>query len=119
MRVAIETQKTLNLARWAFAPNQTKQIELHIYPVLMGGRTRKIKLYDCHLLKWNNQFRAEGTQPMHEILHISAGGVKDNNSRTEYSAPWRKTFDVEYVEPTKPTEDKEGFVIDSYFEDKR
>ena len=119
LRVAIESRRTLNLAHWAFAPNLTKEIELHISSRFGEGRTRKLKLYDCHLLRWDNRFTANGSQPMHEILHISAGGVKDNNSAVEYSAPWRKTFDMDDVEHTKPTEDKEGFVIDSYFEDRK
>jgi len=100
LRLAIESRKTLNLAHWAFAPNLTKEIELHISSRFGEGRTRKLKLYDCHLLRWDNRFTANGNQPMHEILHISAGGVKDNNSAVEYSAPWRKTFDMDDVEPT-------------------
>jgi len=100
LRVAIESRRTLNLAYWAFAPNLTKEIELHISSRFGEGRTRKLKLYDCHLLRWDNRFTANGSQPMHEILHISAGGVKDNNSAVEYSASWRKTFDMDDVEPT-------------------
>jgi len=118
LRLAIESRKTLNLAHWAFAPNLTKEIELHISSRFGEGRTRKLKLYDCHLLRWDNRFTANGNQPMHEILHISAGGVKDNNSAVEYSAPWRKTFDMDDVEPTTLDQEEKGTILKSYFEDK-
>ena len=91
--LAIETRKDLNLADWAFAANQTKEIEIHIAPIILGGSTRIIKLFDCHLLNWHNNFSSEGTAPMHEVLHISAAGVKDTNSSAEYSAYWRTTFE--------------------------
>ena len=110
LRVAIESRRTLNLAYWAFAPNLTKEIELHISSRFGEGRTRKLKLYDCHLLRWDNRFTANGSQPMHEILHISAGGVKDNNSAVEYSAPWRKTFDMDDVEPTTLDQEEPNFI---------
>ncbi len=116
LRVAIESRRTLNLAYWAFAPNLTKEIELHISSRFGEGRTRKLKLYDCHLLRWDNRFTANGSQPMHEILHISAGGVKDNNSAVEYSAPWRKTFDMDDVEPTT-LDQEEPKIIDCYYTD--
>ena len=116
LRVAIESRRTLNLAYWAFAPNLTKEIELHISSRFGEGRTRKLKLYDCHLLRWDNRFTANGSQPMHEILHISAGGVKDNNSAVEYSASWRKTFDMDDVEPTT-LDQEEPEVIDCYYTD--
>ena len=116
LRVAIESRRTLNLAYWAFAPNLTKEIELHISSRFGEGRTRKLKLYDCHLLRWDNRFTANGSQPMHEILHISAGGVKDNNSAKEYSASWRKTFDMDDVEPTTLYQE-ESEVLDCYYTD--
>ncbi len=106
LQLTIETRKDLNLADWSFAPNQKKQLELHIYPVILGGKTRKIHFYDCHLVNWKNTFSANGSQPMSETLHITSAGIEDSNSATEYSAHWRKTFAESNVAPTiieKPT----------------
>ncbi len=115
LQLAIEARKDLDLADWSFASNQTKQLELHIYPVIMGGKTRKLYFYDCHLLHWDNHFSSIGNQPMSEILQISAGGVKDFNSSTEYSAYWRTTFPKQNVETTaleKEQRGKERYYID-------
>ena len=98
IQLAIETRKDINLADWSFSPTQTKEIEIHIAPIILGGRTRTIKFYDCHLVKWRNNFSSEGTAPMHEVLHITAAGVKDSNSSAEYSAYWRKTYDHDEIE---------------------
>ncbi len=100
LKLIIETQKNLNLAGWSFAANETKQLELHIYPVIMGGKTRKLYFYDCHLVNWINSFSSIGNQPMSETLEITAAGVKESNSSTEYSAYWRTTFPSNNVEAT-------------------
>ncbi len=100
LQLVIETRKDLNLADWSFTANQTKQLELHIYPVIMGGKTRKLYFYDCHLIHWNNHFSSMGNQPMSETLQISAAGVKDSNSSSEYSAYWRETFKEDTIVPT-------------------
>ncbi|GAA0871116.1 hypothetical protein GCM10009117_02610 [Gangjinia marincola] len=93
LQVVIESQKDIDLADWSFAADQTKQLELHIYPVLMGGKTRKIYFYDCHLVDWKTHFSASGSKkPMSESLQISAGGLKDSNSMVEYSNYWRETY---------------------------
>ncbi len=107
LKLIIETRKDLNLADWSFAPNQTKQLELHIYPVILGGKTRKLYFYDCHLLHWENHFASSGNRPMGETLHISAAGVKDSNSTAEYSAYWRTTYPQQTVEPTTIQESQE------------
>jgi len=117
LTIAIETRKTINFAEWAFSSTERKNIELHIFPIILGGRTRVIKLYDCYLLNWDNIFSSTNRQPMHEILHISAGGFKDTNSYVEYSAPWRKSFDHDDVKPTVLEDDDEGIVKEFYFED--
>lgn len=100
LNLIIETRKDLNLADWAFAPNQTKQIELHIYPVILGGKTRKLYFYDCHLVNWENDFSSTGSNPMSETLKITAAGLKNSNSLEEYSAYWRTTFPQQEVEST-------------------
>ncbi len=107
LQLVIETRKDLNLADWSFTSNQTKQLELHIYPVIMGGKTRKMYFYDCHLLHWDNHFSSTGNEPMSEILHISAAGVKGSNSTAEYSAYWRTTYPQQTVEPTTIQESQE------------
>ncbi len=107
LQLVIETRKDLNLADWAFASYKAKQLELHIYPAIMGGKTRKIYFYDCHLVNWNNHFLATGNYPMSETLHITAAGVKNSYSNTEYSAYWRETFPQQKIEPTVQEEDKE------------
>ncbi len=38
---------------------------------------------------------------MHEVLHITAAGIKDSNSSAEYSAYWRKTYDHDEIEEQK------------------
>ncbi len=116
LKLIIETRKDLNLADWSFAPNQTKQLELHIYPVILGGKTRKLYFYDCHLLHWENHFASSGNRPMSETLHISAAGVKDSNSTAEYSAYWRTTFSQQKVEATVVNNEEEQIpkIIDFY-----
>ncbi len=112
----IETRKDVNFAEWSFALNEVKQIELHIYPVILGGKTRKLNFYDCHLLKWANNFSATGTQPLSETLKISCAGVTDSNSAGEYSAYWRETFPNTDVETTT-IDDEEPKFIEYHFED--
>ncbi len=116
LQLTIETQKNVDLADWAFAQNQTKQIELHIYPVILGGKTRKLFFYDCHLIGWKNEFWASGNQPMSETLFISAGGIEDSNSVGVYSAYWRTTYPPNDGEVT--TLDEEEFaILSAHFED--
>ncbi len=117
LKLIIETRKDLNLADWSFAPNETKQLELHIYPVIMGGKTRKLYFYDCHLVNWINDFSSTDNQPMSETLNITAAGVKDSNSCTEYSAYWRTTFPQPEVEPTVIEQREEPKLLNYHIED--
>jgi len=105
------------LADWSFAPNQTKQLELHIYPVILGGKTRKLYFYDCHLVNWINDFFSTGNEPMNETLKITAAGVKDSNSMEEYSANWRVTFPQQEVEPAIRKEEELPEILESFYED--
>ncbi len=116
LELIIETQKDLNFADWSFSINQTKHIELFIYPVIMGGKTRKLYFYDCHLVHWNNYFTSTGDQPMSEKLRITAAGVKDSNSTAEYSAYWRKTFKEDNTALTTINDEQED-ISEIYFTD--
>jgi len=118
INIAIESRKDLNLADWAIAPNEKKQLQLHIYPRFLNSKTRKFALYDCHLLHWNNNFSATGIEPLKEILNISCAGVKDSDSTKEYAAYWRETFDND-VEATVITknEDKDVHIISCNYTD--
>ncbi len=100
LQLVFETRKDLNLADWSFDPNQTKQLELHIYPVILGGKTRKLYFYDSHLIHWNNNFSSTGNQPMSETLHIACAGMEDSTSQAVYSSYWRKTFKQDHITPT-------------------
>ncbi len=100
LQLTIETRKDLNLAEWSFAPNQTKQLELHIYPVILGGKTRKLYFFDCHLVNWKNAFFSTGSDPMSETLEITCAGVEDSTSEGVYSAYWRETFKENNTEAT-------------------
>ncbi len=71
----------------------------------MGGKTRRIYFYDCHLINWKNDFSSAGSQPMCETLEITAAGFNNSNASTEYSAYWRETFPENNVQVT--TIDKE------------
>ncbi len=99
-KLIIETRKDLNLTEWAFSSRQTKQIVLHISSVIVGGKTRKIFFYDCHLVNWKTNFSSTGSDPMTETLEITCAGVEDSNSFGVYSASWRTTFKEDTVEPT-------------------
>ncbi len=99
-KLIIETRKDLNLTEWAFSSRQTKQIVLHISSVIVGGKTRKIFFYDCHLVNWKTNFSSTGSDPMTETLEITCAGVEDSNSFGVYSASWRKTYKEENIEPT-------------------
>ncbi len=117
LKLIIETRKDLNLADWSFDPNQTKQLELHIYPVVMGGKTRRIYFYDCHLINWKNDFSSTGSQPMCETLEITAAGVNNSNASTEYSAYWRETFPQQEIEPTVRQQQEEPELLNYHIED--
>ena len=66
----------------------------------MGGKTRKIFFYDCHLVNWKTNFSSTGSDPMTETSEITCAGVEDSNSFGVYSASWRTTFREENIEPT-------------------
>ncbi|MBU2951525.1 hypothetical protein KO493_12535 [Tamlana agarivorans] len=121
LQLVIESRKDLDLTDWAIAPNQAKQIEVHIYPVILGGKTRKINFYDCHLVNWKNNFSSIGSEPMSETLEITAAGVKDPQTLTEYAANWRTTFPSEDVnlitrEETEEVEDELALKFIAKFE---
>ncbi len=114
LKLKIETRKDLSFAEWSFEPSQTKQIELHIRPNILGGRTRKLYFYDAHLVFWENHFSSTGNQPMYETLEIKAAGVEDSTSSGKYSAYWRTTFPQQATEPTTiESEDEKEFT--SYY----
>ena len=117
LKLIIETRKDLNLVEWSTAANQTKQIELHIYPVIMGGKTRKLYFYDGHLVNWKNNFYSTGNRPMSETLHITCAGVKDSNSTTEYTAYWRTSFPQQEVEPIVREQQEEPELLNYHIED--
>lgn len=117
LKLIIETRKDLNLAEWSFSPNEKKQIELHIYPIIMGGKTRKLYFYDCHLVSWKNDFTATGSNPMSETLDITCAGVDDSTSAGVYSAYWRETFKKDNVEATI-LEEIEPKLVEYHFENK-
>ncbi len=99
-KLIIETRKDINLTEWSFSSRQTKQLVLHINSVIVGGKTRKIFFYDCHLVNWKTNFSSTGSDPMTETLEITCAGVEDSNSFGVYSASWRETFKEDTVEPT-------------------
>jgi len=116
LNVIIESQRDVNLADWSFAPDQTRQLELHISPVILGEKTRKIYLYDSHLINWKNHFSATSSYPMAETLEVSAAGIETSFSDAIYSASWRKTFKSNNVIPKKRKNTEEE-VIDCYLTD--
>ncbi|MDO6761526.1 type VI secretion system tube protein TssD [Tamlana sp. 2_MG-2023] len=121
LSLKIETRKDLELADWSFAPNQPKQIEIHIYPIILGGKTRKLYFYDCHLVNWKNAFSSSGSEPMAETLEITSAGVEASSSEGVYSATWRETFLRPEVEPTllNNTEEPIPKIIDFYTTNKQ
>jgi len=90
--LTIETQKNLKLEEWAIAVNQKKQLELHLSPTILGGKTRILYFFDAHLVKWDVNFTSIGSNPMTETLYITCAGVKDSESTVEYEAYWRETY---------------------------
>lgn len=92
LEVLIESRSDLNLAEWSFAPDMAKQVELHIYPVNLDGRTRRLYFFDSHLIGWKHNFSSTGTLPLTEQLTITAAGVKDSTTEEEYSMYWRTTY---------------------------
>ena len=110
LNLTVETRKDINFTEWASSENQTKQIELHVYPVVIGGRIRKIKLYDAHLVYWDNNFSSTDNQPISERLKITSAGFEDSNSNGVYSSKWRVTFPQEEGQ-TKVVEDKKQLKI--------
>ena len=79
LNLVIESQKDLKLAAWAFAQNESKQLELLIPSRFPGGKTHKLKLFDCHLVGWKMSFSSKGTHPLRETLKISCAGFGDSN----------------------------------------
>lgn len=103
----IESQKDSNVAEWSISKGETKQIEIHIFPRVLGGRIRKIFLYDCHLVNWNNVFYSSGSQPLSETLKITCGGIKTSYSTTEFSTYWRETFSDDTTAATQLEHEEE------------
>ena len=120
-KLIIETRKDLNLTEWSFSSRQTKQIVLHLNSVIVGGKTRKIFFYDCHLVNWKTNFSSTGSDPMTETLEITCAGVEDSNSFGVYSASWRETFPDLEVEPTVIDQEEERIpkIIDFYTTNKQ
>ncbi len=116
LNLVIESRRDLHLADWSFASDQRKQLELHIYPRVLGTKTRKLFFYDCHLVGWRNHFSAIGKQPMTETLKITCGGVKDSSSDGEYSAHWRTTY-TSNTTPMAREEETEPKVVDYFITD--
>jgi len=90
--LTVETQKNLDLEAWAMAASQKKQLEIHLSPTALVGKTRKLYFYDAHLVKWQVNYNSTGNKPMTETLYITAAGIKDGAALTEYTAYWRETF---------------------------
>ncbi|WP_346883924.1 type VI secretion system tube protein TssD [uncultured Algibacter sp.] len=121
LRLLIETRKDFNLADWSFAQDQTKQLELNIYPAIIGGKTRKITLNDCYLVHWETNYSSTDNKPTSEVLEITCAGFKDSNSMGEYSSYWRKTFPRQEVKATtlNNQEEQTPKIIDFYTANKQ
>ena len=98
--ITIETQKEINFVEWMIAKNLTKQITILLIPNILGGRTRKIRLFDTHLVNWHQNFSSTSNKPLSETLNINAGGFEDSFSSGIYSSSWRVTFPDESTEAT-------------------
>jgi len=95
IRVVLEAEKDLNLEEWATARNQKKQLELHLIPTVLGGKTHIIHFIDfidAHLVELVTNFTSRGETSMTETLYITCAGVRDGTTGTEYSAYWRRTY---------------------------
>ena len=92
LTLTIETQKEVSLVEWMVAKNLTKQIQIHIFPRVIGGRIRRLYLYDAHLVNWRNNFSSTNEKPVSETLTITAGGFEDSFSEGVFSTTWRETF---------------------------
>ncbi|MCF6350195.1 MAG: hypothetical protein L3J23_04075 [Flavobacteriaceae bacterium] len=90
IRIVLETQQDLSLEEWAAAANQKKQLELHLSPITLGGKTRIVYFIDAHLVKWDVNFTNKSSAPMTETLFITCGGLKEGT--VEYEAYWRTTY---------------------------
>ena len=117
LELQIESRKDVNLLDWSIDPSLSKQLELLIYPVTLGGKTRKINFIDCHLLNWNNNFSSTSDDPLAETLHISSAGIKDSNSSLEYSSYWRTTMPNQDIEETELEEQVAPEILEMYYTD--
>ncbi|MCF6349810.1 MAG: hypothetical protein L3J23_02115 [Flavobacteriaceae bacterium] len=111
VRIVLETQQDLSLEEWAIAANQKKQLELHLSPTTLGGKTRIIYLIDAHLVKWDVNFTNTSSTPMTETLFITCGGLREGS--VEYEAYWRTTYPSKAI-PTKVRNNQEEEIIDCY-----
>ncbi|PZW36963.1 hypothetical protein LX95_02912 [Mesonia algae] len=84
----------------------------------MGGKTRKLYFYDCHLVGWKNDFSATGSNPMSETLEITCAGVEGSTSEAVYSSYWRETFKEDNVVPIT-REEPEPKLTEYHFENKK
>ncbi|UII28963.1 hypothetical protein LVD15_11200 [Fulvivirga maritima] len=93
LQVVVEaTRDNLFFDKAVHPTENVKEIILEYVPNLLGSKTRRISFFDCHVVINHTSFISQGDSPMSESLLITAGGVKDSASSTEYSAFWRKTF---------------------------
>jgi len=92
VNITLETRKDTNFHEWMIQGNMPKNFVIRIIPNVLGGRVRKIKFYDAHLIHWKNNFSALDEAPVSETLTISAAGVEDSFSAGVYTAKWRVSF---------------------------
>ena len=90
--LTVEARKDIKFIEWMIARNLTKQIIIEIHPAILGGRIRRIKLFDAHLTYWKTNFSATNEKPLSETLIITAGGFEDSFSEGVFSTTWRETF---------------------------
>ena len=90
--LTVEARKDIKFIEWMIARNLTKQIIIEIHPAILGGRIRRIQLFDAHLTYWKTNFSATNEKPLSETLIITAGGFEDSFSEGVFSTTWRETF---------------------------
>ncbi|MBL3658892.1 type VI secretion system tube protein TssD [Fulvivirga sediminis] len=116
LEVVIEaTRDNLFFDKAVNATDNVKEIVLEYVPNQLGSKSRRIHFYDCHVVVNRTSFVSQGNSPMSESLLITAGGVKDSASSTEYSTFWRKTFAAPVSQVAEEREKGDPIIEKAYF----
>ncbi len=116
LEMLIEASKDTFFFEEALKSFNLLQCRLERTPVTMNGKTNTLYFIDAIVVKSTTIYKANGTTPFAEKVHIVAGGLRDSNSHEEYSEAWRINYPIADTEKEQE-EDNDPRIIRQYITD--